>query len=365
MNKYLFYWLGLLILLMGIVSSPISVGASAAGRTGPGEIRILTINVWSGLTYRGILKMGRYPDNLEKRYELLVTEIRRLDPHIIAIQEGNPLPSYAKRLSADLNYEVIYRVALGGVRFGPLGIPTNLREGDLILVKKPWKIEDLGKRRLSGFGIATNWFCFHFGQYIQALLGRALINGQPLYIYNVHLHASPFRGAALKDALEHLSRKLPPEEVEEALKGVEKDIERRKGEIANLIGFVKETLPQGMPAILLGDFNTTAESGEPQPLLAEGWVDSFRLKNPSDEGVTWNPSRNQNFREREALSDTHDLLRAYHDHHSYRIDFIFLKNILQDRILDSRVVMTPADGFCPSDHYGVLTTMRWNTGIVE
>jgi endonuclease/exonuclease/phosphatase family metal-dependent hydrolase len=350
---------------MGIVSSSISVGASAAGRTGPEEIRILTVNVWSGLTYRGILKMGRYPDDLPKRHRLLVTEIRRHDPHIIAIQEGNPLPSYAKRLSADLNYEVIYRVALGGVRFGPLGIPTNLREGDLILRKKPSKIEDLGRRRLSGFGIATNWFCFHFGQYTQVLLGRMLINGQSFFVYNVHLHAGPFRGPALDDALECLSGKLPREKIEEAIKGVEKDIERRKGEIANLIGFVKETLPQGMPAILLGDFNTTIESGELQPLLPEGWVDSFRFKNPSHEGVTWDPPRNPNFREREALSDPHDLLRAYHDRHSYRIDFIFLKNISQERILVSRVVMTPVEGLCPSDHYGVLTTLSWNNRIVE
>jgi len=32
----------------------------------------------------------------------------------------------------------VYRVALGGIRFGSLGIPTNMREGQAILVKKPW-----------------------------------------------------------------------------------------------------------------------------------------------------------------------------------------------------------------------------------
>ena len=70
----------------------------------PREIRILTINVWSGLTYKGFFKMGEYQDNPEKRYELLVSEIRKLTPDIIAIQEANPLPRYAKRLAADLDY---------------------------------------------------------------------------------------------------------------------------------------------------------------------------------------------------------------------------------------------------------------------
>lgn len=91
----------------------------------PGEISILTINVWSGLTHKRFFKMTRYQDDLRKRYKLLVIEIRKLDPDIIAIQEANPLPKYAQRLAADLEYQLIYRVALRGIRFGPLSIPPQ------------------------------------------------------------------------------------------------------------------------------------------------------------------------------------------------------------------------------------------------
>lgn len=327
-----------------------------------GEIRILTINVWSGLTYKGFFKVGRHPDNPENRYGLLVSEIRKLNPDVITIQEANPLPPYANRLAADLDYKVIYSVALGGIRFGSLGIPTNMREGDAILVKKLWTIEEVGRKRLSGGGIATNWFCFHLGEIIQVLLGKAVVNGTPLYLYNVHLHSGPFHGPALEAALTRLTQEMPQQKMEEAQKGVKKDIERRRIEIANLMRFVEETLPPSMPAIILGDFNTTVESGELEPLLAEGkWVDSFRLKNPHNEGVTWDPRHNPNFRHKDVASNPYDVLCTYHDRHPYRIDFILVnENITREHILlESRVVLTPVDGLSPSDHYGVLTTLKW------
>jgi len=329
--------------------------------TPPREIRILTINVWSGLTYKGFFKMGEYQHNPEKRYELLVSEIRKLNPDIITVQEANPLPYYAERLAMDLNYQVIYSVALGGIRFGSFGIPTNMREGQAILVKKPWTIADLGKKRLGGSGTAANWFSFHFGEVTQALLGRAVIHDKPLYIYTIHLHEGPFKGTVLEAMFKRLAREMTKEKVEEARKATEKDIERRKVEIANLIRFVEETLPPGMPAIILGDFNTTIESGELEPLLAGGkWVDSFRFKNPYEEGVTWDPQHNPNYRPAETTKDPYETLHAYHGSHPYRIDFILVSgNIPQDHILESRVVMTPKDGFSPSDHYGVLTTLRW------
>jgi endonuclease/exonuclease/phosphatase family metal-dependent hydrolase len=354
------------IFFLGCVKAPFHISKRGetmvhTSTTPSQEIRILTINVWSGLTYKGFFKMGRHRDDPEKRYDLLVSEIRKLGPDIIAIQEANPLPHYAQRLAIDLNYEVIYSVALGGIRFGSFGIPTNMREGQAILVKKPWTITKLGRKRLRGGGIATNWFSFHFREITQALLGKVLIHDKPLYIYNVHLHEGPFKGSALETMLKRLSQEMTTEKVEEAKKAAEKDMERRRVEIANLIKFVEETLPPGMPAIILGDFNATIESGELEPLLAGGkWVDSFRAKNLHEEGVTWDPQHNPNYRPAETVKDPYGTLHAYHGSHPYRIDFILVSgNISDDHILESRVVLTPVDGLSPSDHYGVLTTLKW------
>ena len=305
--------------------------------------------------------MGEYQDHPEKRYQLLISEIRKLAPDVIAIQEANPLPHYAEHLAKDLDYQVIYSVALGGIRFGSFGIPTNMREGMAILVKKPGTIEYLDRKRLYGCGIATNWFSFHFGEITQSLLGRAIIHGKPLYIYNVHLHEGPFKGTVFETIFKRLAQEMTEEKVEEARKATEKDIERRQVEIANLIRFVEETLPPDMPAIILGDFNTTSESGELEALLAGGkWFDSFRSKNPHEEGITWDPVHNPNYRQAETVKDPYGTLHTYHGSHQYRIDFILINsNILRDYILESRVILTPVDGVSPSDHYGVLTTLKW------
>ena len=109
----------------------------------PREIHILTINVWSGLTYEGTFTMGRYPDDLE------------------------------------------------------------------------------------GGGLVTNGCCLHFGEVTQAMLGRSFVNGKPLYVYAVHLHAGPYHGPALDTA---------------------------KGHLAD-----------------------------------GGWIDSFLLANPESDGATWHP----------------------------------------------------------------------------
>ena len=328
------------------------------------EVRILTINAWTGLDYKGLLKMGRYEDNTEARYGLLASGIRRLDPDIIAVQEANLLPEFANRLSSDLGYEVVYHVSNGGFRFGPAGFPVNLRQGEMILVKKPWALVDLGERQLSGRGFSTNWFCMQLGEIRKATLARAVVNGKTLYIYGVHLHAGPFNGPALDWALERLKHKVPADKVGEAVDGVKKDILRRRREVAALSEFIEETLPKGAPAILLGCFNTDTESRDLDPLTSDGfWVDSYRLVNPlmdhSSEGYTWDPEQNPNFRPA-GPGKYCDMLCSYQESRTLRLDFIFVsRSIPMERITASRVVFKPVEGASPSDHYGVLTTLFW------
>lgn len=352
--------------MAGCVKSP-STGftdeevAAYAPATPQREVRILTINVWSGLTYKGVFKIGRYQDNPENRYKKLVAELRGLDPDIIAIQEANPLPDYVKRLASDLGYREIHHVSLGGIRMGPVGIPVNLREGEAILVKRPWTLVDLGTGRLAGFGISSNWLCFHFGEITKVILGRVIVNGKPLYVYVVHLHSGPFKGAALDAAVARLSREMPRGRVEQAKEGVDKDVKRREREIKNLLKFVNDTLPPGAPAIIAGDFNTDERSGELNPILAERrWVDSFWYSSPAEEGNTWDPPNNPNFRQECMTTEPYSVLSDYHELHPSRIDFIMInRNISPSRIMQSRVVLTPSEGVPPSDHYGLLTTLKW------
>ena len=154
-------------------------------------LKVLDINVWSGLDYTGYLTMGAYEDKTvrEKRYQALVQQIKALDPDLIGVHEANKLPRYAKRLAADLGCRAFYHVGVGGVRLGPVGLPWNLREGDAILAKPGLNPEWVGRRQLSG-GYVGRWATFHFEDATQVIGIRLTLNGQAIHVYATHWHAS-------------------------------------------------------------------------------------------------------------------------------------------------------------------------------
>ena len=67
-------------------------------------LRVVDINVWSGLDYQGALSMGEYEtdDRREARYRALLAGLRALDPDVIGVHEANPIPRYVERLARDL-----------------------------------------------------------------------------------------------------------------------------------------------------------------------------------------------------------------------------------------------------------------------
>ena len=89
---------GMLLVLIAAASWGCARGGPAGGAV-RNELRLMTINVWSGLDYKGTLSMGEYEsgDVREKRFRALAAEIRRLSPDIIGIYEANPLPDYDPR----------------------------------------------------------------------------------------------------------------------------------------------------------------------------------------------------------------------------------------------------------------------------
>ena len=111
------------------------------------SLRVLTINVWSGLDYRGLLSCGEYESPLrrEARFQLLVREIKALDPDLIFVQEANgrPLQPYCSRLARFLGYDEIHQICLAGIKLGYVGIPANLNEGNGILAKPSLDLEKI------------------------------------------------------------------------------------------------------------------------------------------------------------------------------------------------------------------------------
>ena len=147
-------------------------------------LKVVTINVWSGLDYIGNFKMGEYESQAvrEQRYHILVNQLRQLDPDVIALNEANRLPHYARRIAKDLGYDQVHHLGVAGIHFGPIGLPINLREGDVILAKKALKLKSAGRKQLSG-GYVGKFFTFHFADATQVVGATIELNGMRTVSY--------------------------------------------------------------------------------------------------------------------------------------------------------------------------------------
>ena len=95
------------------------------------QLKVLTINVWSGLDYTGTIRVGEYEsaETRRARFLSLVTQVKELSPDVIFVQEANPVARYAAKLASALSMDEIHQLVNGGIKIGGLGIPVNLDEG--------------------------------------------------------------------------------------------------------------------------------------------------------------------------------------------------------------------------------------------
>jgi hypothetical protein len=331
------------------------------------ELTVVTVNVWSGLDYEGTLKMGEYesPGVREERYQALLTGLKALDPDVVSVNEANLLPRYARRLARDLDMDFVYSVGMGGLRIGPVGVPTNFREGDAILAKKPLGLSRIGKKRLSGRGIITNFITLHASESNQVIGATIMVNGTMVYLFNTHTHASPPLDPVLFFRLGELSRegKLTEEEISRAKASIVDGQKWRADEIVGLLSFIAQKAPQGAPIILMGDFNAEAGTPEMRPIFEHGFIDTFGIKNPDDPGYTWNPAANLNsvyYSQTRGEQTPEKIAGSLDDLVSKRIDFILAGGTITALdVVRSRVVLDePINGRHPSDHFGLMSVIR-------
>jgi exonuclease III len=340
-------------------------------QTNAQSLRLLTINVWTGLDYHGKFKMGEYesPERRELRFRSLISEIRKLNPDVIFIQEGNPIDRYASKLADSIGFDEIHLVCNAGLKIGPIGFPTNLKEGMAILAKHSLDLEEYDIWKLSGLpGIYSNAFTIHFDESIFSLIGKISIDSVPFYLINLHLFAAVDQDSVLlKEFADLLSQKIITKaEYIQTLKTQEKLLNRRRLEISRFLEHISE-LPSGSLMIAAGDFNATQNSKEIQNMKDScKFLDTYLLTDSTSK-FTWYPNNNENIqfstRFIDAKGDSlngYDLLSALYDSHPRRIDYIFLsKTFTPDDILDSRIVFDSSiSGIHISDHYGILSEIK-------
>ena len=335
--------------------------------TGFARLRIVVINVWSGLDYHGTWRFGEYEstERREKRFDLLVDGLRKLAPDIVLIQEANPVDQFSSRLADSLGLDEVHQVCNAGMKLLTLGIPSNLKEGIAILARQELRIRSQAVWKLSGsFGVYGDIIALHFDESEFAQVAKIEVNGRNVFVVNVHLSAyPPCDSAAMKEVEKWLTEGLIlREDVEEIEKRLAYRASRHREEVKTLLRNISE-LPSGVPVILGGDFNSEIGSEELSELVRKGGFSDTFADSPGSEAYTWDPDRNENaaystrfVNATGASLDFSDRLGAVYDSKPRKIDYVFLgRGLPPESALASKVVLDSAvGGIHASDHYAAL-----------
>ncbi|HET6675727.1 MAG TPA: endonuclease/exonuclease/phosphatase family protein [Nitrospiraceae bacterium] len=272
-------------------------------------LRIVTLNVLHDGPTSGFLNNGT---RLEERMDMVVRELRQLNPDIVALQEASQSRRHgdvAERVADELGLHKVFAPATNRIFHLPLldnavvGI-MGFKEGAAILSRFPIvgsEVYDLPRCR---------------SRFEPRILLRADLETPrgSLHVFSTH-----------------------------TARGDECQMER--------VGQVVREYRGPGHSILMGDFNT-AETSKVLTILRDeaGFVDAFRAANPSDPGATvW------------------QRIHVEQPTVSRRVDFIFLVPKEQSSVAvhSSRIVLDQparlADGTAlwPSDHYGVFAEVGW------
>jgi endonuclease/exonuclease/phosphatase family metal-dependent hydrolase len=314
------------------------------------NISVATINVWSGLAYRGAFSSRAYEDRATRafRTDLLTDGLASLEPDVIALQEANQLPAYAETLAAAVGYDAVWDVRQGGVRIGPVGLPANLREGEVLLAPPERELRQTMVKQLAGPG-AGNVASFQLGTGSQILAGSVKVEDRTVHVFSTRWTASPQADRARLVGLvdSYLSGDLTAAELnartEEAIAGSE----RRRAEARETVVFINELAGED-PVILMGSLYSLPDSEEIQILRDAGFVDVWQVVGRGA-GYTWDATTNANIIE-------HDL--AAFDGERARYDYIFIRGSGIVARSASIIFSRPTYGVHASGHYGIYAELR-------
>ena len=320
-----------------------------AGRLCAEVITVATVNVWSGLDYRGVFAVGEYEDRATRdfRFNLLTRELSTAAPDVIALQEANPLPAYAQQISDALGLTPVWAVRQAGVRIGPVGLPANLREGSVILADASREPVRAGTRQLSGPG-AGDSASFQLSGGSHLLAARMTVADRPVYVLTTRWTPSPQadRGRLLELVDAYDGGQLAGAEFAGRVTDAVAGRERRLAEARETLVYAN-ALAGEEPVILLGSFYALPDSPEIALLRDAGFVDVWRSVGRSD-GFTRDGRTNANL-------SAHGLAGA---DERVRYDYIFVRGAgIAPR--SARLILDrPTFGVHPSSHYGVLAELR-------
>ncbi|MBN2050325.1 MAG: endonuclease/exonuclease/phosphatase family protein [Spirochaetales bacterium] len=311
---------------------------------GAESLKVVAFPVWSGLKDSGFFTAREYeePDERAFRLDIMKSGLQALNPDLAMLTGLNGLPKTAEELSEELGYNGMYSVNKGGVRIGVVGLPWNLREGSVLLVREEYDFQPLESKRFSGLFI-KNTLSMGVKTAPQIMGGKITLAGREVYVFTVHWIGGP---AHPEKDLQDLTKQYADGNLEgdAYIKAVRESVRRSEESLSlvySTLGFIN-SLAGEAPVILAGSLNITPDSREMEALSQAGFKDAW--EKGSGSGYTLDGQRNLNIR-RFYGSDERDR-RERLDYVLYRGEGITVRKA--ELVFDS-----PTFGVHPSDRFGV------------
>jgi endonuclease/exonuclease/phosphatase family metal-dependent hydrolase len=335
------------------------------------NLTVLDQNVWHGLYARSIWRIEHLEphDRREGRFAALVASVRELKPDILAVQECFPQPSFGRRLAQALGYEHVSRVSNAGIRILGYGFPPGGKtgEGSSILARPGLGLRSLGGKSLSGFGWTHGVLSLQPVPKRCALAAEVTVEGKRLRIVTAHLR---YEFASEAEFLEAWARLRQAEAVTgdpspKLMASIRRSIELRDQELEALRHWCHH-LAKEAPLIVAADVNLDDDVPALRAFSSSLGLTSA-LPAVGNTRLTWDPATNPNvaastpYVHADGTKKSIDsLILAEHDRMPQRPDHVLLgPTFRRSDLLDARVVLDqPRDGVVPSDHYGILATVR-------
>jgi endonuclease/exonuclease/phosphatase family metal-dependent hydrolase len=264
----------------------------------------------------------------------------------------------------------IHQVVNAGIKVGPLGFPSNLKEGLVILARPELSVRKVKTWKLSGgAGFHSDILTFHTSKAVMALTAAINVNGNLVNLVNIHLVAAPrypidaddIRTAILTEG------KMSTSGFNRALEKWRRRTDRRMDEIRHLLLHLAG-LPSGRPSIIAGDFNAAPGSADMRLFHEQsGYTEVMLFKDISDGRIesadTWDVDHNENtafscrsIDARGKARKGFDYLVSVAGNEHRRLDYIFLSpDIPEHDIVYGHVVLKDkVGGIQASDHFGVM-----------
>ena len=346
-------------------------------------MRILTFNLWHGLSpsspvaFEALEPSGRR----SLRQDLQVSLLRELKPDICFFQEVNPITMRAAVLGDALQMDFAFQPDLVGLKLFGIGLPLNLNSGLLTLAGHSHGIKKLEGVSLSrpGRHLVHSWGSWQLKEERFALFAETMLpNWGRVLLVNTHLHHGLEATPEFLADLDKLAteRELSASVVGEIRRRLDKGSERRAQELNVLIDTLKKYERRYEVVLLGGDFNASPDSEFGEMLKSLGFRDTWAEANPGVPGYTFDKAANsanhllqENFPLTLVVEDlsfsakTKEALLALarrQENRSRRIDYVWMRaNSLSLKIKNAELFGLPdAEGFAPSDHFGVCADIE-------